>query len=161
MQHVLVSGGILSLGMVAILIATWLYNPRLLLRTYPDDVKAAVPPKTAEENRQFRYIGLASLVILLGIPLASTLLLKQEQGGLSLWDGFLHAFGVFFTFNLVDLLLVDWLLFCWITPSFVVIPGTEGMRGYKNYAMHATAFLKGTILSAIGAGVIALLAVFS
>lgn len=157
MAQTLVSGGILSALMLLLLLGILYYNPRLLLRTYPDDVKAAVPPKTPSEARQFRYLGLLTLALYVGVPLTSTLLLKQE-GPLSLWHGFAHAFGVFFLFNLADLLLLDWLLFCWLTPRFLVIPGTEGMAGYKDYAMHARAFLKGTVLSGVGAMLIALLA---
>jgi hypothetical protein len=59
----------------------------------------------------------------------------------------LRAAGVLFLFNLVDWLILDWLIICTITPSFVVLPGTEGMAGYKNYWMHFKGFLIGTVLS--------------
>ena len=80
--------------------------------------------------------------------------------GMIILDGvilslFLNTFGVVFIFNLVDLLLLDWLMFCFITPSFVIIPGTEGMKGYKDYGYHFRAFLKGTILSVVAGLVIA------
>ncbi|MCJ7739553.1 MAG: nitroreductase, partial [Anaerolineae bacterium] len=68
---------------------------------------------------------------------------------------FLNAFGVAFTFNLVDLLLLDWLMFCTITPRFVVIPGTEGMEAYKDYSYHFKASMIGTILSVVAGLVIA------
>jgi hypothetical protein len=45
----------------------------------------------------------------------------------------LTAFGVVFLFNLVDWLVLDWLILCAITPKFVVLPGTAGMPGYKEY----------------------------
>jgi len=56
---------------------------------------------------------------------------------------------VIFLFNLVDWLVLDWLIICTITPKFVVLPGTQGMAGYKNYAMHFRGFLIGTALSVI------------
>ncbi len=34
-----------------------------------------------------------------------------------------------------------------LTPSFVVIPGTEGMASYKDYMHHLRGFLIGTLLS--------------
>jgi hypothetical protein len=43
------------------------------------------------------------------------------------------AFEVVFIFNLVDWLILDWLIFCVITPRFIIIPGTEGMAGYKDF----------------------------
>lgn len=59
-------------------------------------------------------------------------------------DTFLHSFGILMIFNLVDLLIIDWLIFCWITPRFVVIPSTEGMKGYKDYKIHLRGAMIGT-----------------
>ena len=42
-----------------------------------------------------------------------------------------------------------WLIFCTITPGFVVIPGSEGAEGYKNYGFHFRGFLIGTDFSAV------------
>lgn len=72
---------------------------------------------------------------------------------ISFFPLFFNAFGVVFIFNLVDLLLLDWLLFCFITPNFLIIPGTEGMQAYKDYGYHFRAFLIGTVLS-IAAGLV-------
>jgi hypothetical protein len=62
---------------------------------------------------------------------------------------FLSAAGVIFLFNLVDWLILDWLIVCTITPKFMVLPGTEGMAGYKNYGIHFRGFLIGTILACV------------
>lgn len=60
-------------------------------------------------------------------------------------------------FNLVDLFIIDWLIFCWITPRFVVIPSTEGMKGYKDYIFHLRGAIVGTpfltIISLFVAGI--------
>ncbi len=73
---------------------------------------------------------------------------------ISFFPLFINAFGVAFFFNLVDLLVLDWLLFCFITPGFLVVPGTEGMQAYKDYGYHFRAFLIGTVLSiAAGLGI--------
>jgi hypothetical protein len=45
--------------------------------------------------------------------------------------------------------ILDWLIFCTLTPKFAILPGTEGLAGYKNYAMHFKGFLIGTALSVI------------
>ena len=73
----------------------------------------------------------------------------------SFFQLFLNAFGVVFIFNLVDLLLLDWAIFCYITPAFVVIPGTEGHSAYKDYGFHFRASMIGTILSVVAGLVIA------
>ena len=57
------------------------------------------------------------------------------------------VWGVTMFFNLFDLLIIDWLIVCLITPKFVIIPGTEGNKGYKDYQFHFIGFLKGIIIT--------------
>jgi hypothetical protein len=57
-------------------------------------------------------------------------------------------------FNVFDLVVIDWLVVCLVTPKFVVIPGTEGCAGYKNYAHHARGFAVGMIGSAVWAALV-------
>jgi tetrahydromethanopterin S-methyltransferase subunit B len=61
-------------------------------------------------------------------------------------------------FNLFDLLIADWLVFVKIQPKAIVLPGTEGMAGYKDYAFHFRGFLVGIVFSAVGALVFSLIA---
>lgn len=45
---------------------------------------------------------------------------------------------------------MDWLIFCTITPRFLVIPDTEGNPGYKNYKFHLNGLVgKGLIYAMI------------
>lgn len=154
----------LALSLVA---SAWLLmvlriNPRLMVQDYPKDIQAAVPPKTDAEKRLAMVLGIPFLIILVAVVSWSTWDLKHQLGpSAPFWTLTLHAFGVGSIFNIVDWLVLDWLLFCSITPRFMVIPGTEGMAGYKNYAFHFRGFLIGTALSAvmgllIGAAVYAL-----
>ena len=39
--------------------------------------------------------------------------------------------------------MLDWLLFCTVQPRMMVLPGTEGMAGYRDYRFHFIGFLKG------------------
>ncbi len=160
-SKILLDGALLSiLGSITIL-GILRFNPRLFLQDYPDEIQAAVTPKTDLEKRQSLKTGIPFLLILLAVPFISTLILKRESGEMiSFFTLFLNAFGVAFLFNLVDLLVLDWLLFCYITPGFLVIPGTEGMGEYKDYGYHFRAFLIGTVLSIAGGLVIAGLVVF-
>jgi len=59
--------------------------------------------------------------------------------------------------NLFDLLVFDWLIFCKINPRFMILPGTKGNPAYQDYRYHFIGFLKGTILCIVGAVVISLL----
>ncbi len=136
-----------SLALSLILLAMGLVNPRLMLQDYPKDIQAAVPPKTPAEKRQTLYWGIPFWVCLLGFPLIAALSAKGAH--LGFLEIFLCAAGVLFLSNLVDWLIIDWLIICTMTPKFVVLPGTEGMAGYKNYAMHFRGFLIGTVISVI------------
>lgn len=148
MRRVLMDGGLLSLIATLAFGAIVRYNPRLMINDYPKDIRDAVPAKTAEEKRLSLWLGIPLLLVMLGIPVWSCVLLRRS-GDAGFVDLFVNAFGVGFVFNVVDLVIIDWLVFCLITPALVVIPGTEGMSGYKNYAFHFRAFLKGTVLCAV------------
>src|SRR3954468_11886275 len=66
-------------------------------------------------------------------------------------------FGSPFLAVLVDLVLIDWVVVCGITPAFVVVPGTEGLPGYRNFRHHARGCLVGTAGSAAMAAIVAAL----
>lgn len=57
--------------------------------------------------------------------------------------------------NAINLLIMDWLIFCTIAPKWVVIEGTEGCGGYKDYMYHFKGFLIGCIYTTIMAVIIA------
>jgi hypothetical protein len=87
---------------------------------------------------------------------------KQQVGGtLTYATAFTTLFGEFFLVSMYDLVVLDlWMFYSW-TPKFLVLPGTEGMAGYKDYRPHLKAQLtKGTLLLAILAAVLALVPVY-
>ena len=143
------------------LLSLVLYNPRLMLQDYPPAIKAVVPPKTDAEKRQSTWLGLPFILVLFIFPIYATFVFQEltgsEQGFLSLW---LYAFGIAFAFNLWDWLVLDWLIFCTLTPKQFVIPGSEGHPAYKDYFFHFRGFLIGTVFSAVmglvGAGIVAI-----
>ena len=99
------------------------------------------------------------LGLLLGPPIASALLWRTATlGSHSFGELFAYAFGVLFIFNLVDLLILDWIIVCWIRPRWVILPGT-GHIGIPNpYLHHFKEFLLGTAgLGIIGFAIAALL----
>jgi hypothetical protein len=146
----IIDGGIFSAIASLYLFVILYINPRLFLQDYPEDIQRAVPQKSSEERRLSILLGTPFLILLFVGPLVSTLSFSHQSGGeLSYLAASFHAFSVVFIFNLVDWLVLDWLIFCTITPSFLVIPGTEGMAGYKDYAFHFRAFRVGTVLSII------------
>jgi hypothetical protein len=158
-RHMLIDGAILSLLASLYLMAVLWFNPRLFLQDYPAPIQSAVPPKTEQEKRLSLILGLPFLLLLLVAPLLSTLaFVHGSEGGVPFLAAFFHAFGVVFTFNIVDWLVLDWVVFCTLTPQFLVIPGSEGMAAYKDYFYHFRAFLLGTVLSLGGGMLIAAVA---
>lgn len=133
-------------NILACLSLLWLVakNPRYMMQDYPPEITADIPERTAEEKQAAMRYGLPFLLILGGFPLFIGLVFKfiGPVGYIELW---LRIFILMFSFNLVDLVILDWIIFCWLTPSFMVLPGTEGHPGYKNYRFHFIGFLKGML----------------
>lgn len=146
---ILVDGLIISLVASACLLLIMSINPRIMLHDYPAAIQAKVPPKTEKEKQLSYWLGIPFILILFIGPLISTLLVAEQLGSqfFLLW---LHASGVIFIFNVFDWLILDWLIFCTITPKIMVIPGSEGMQEYKDYRFHFIGFLKGAIFSLLG-----------
>lgn len=140
---------VLLLGLV-------LYNPRLMLQDYPPAIRAIVPPKTDAEKRQSILLGMPFLLALLILPFVFVFRLEET----SFLGLFLHAFGVVWVFNLWDWLVLDWLLFCTITPKQMIIPGSEGHPAYKDYAFHFRGFLIGTVFSLMMGLIVAVVGIF-
>ncbi len=152
-MHPLLSNILISSLIISIIASFWLIfilwmNPRIFLHDYPPGIQAKVPPKHEEEKKLSIWLGIPFILFLIIAPFFSTLAVRVQLGK-QFWILWLSASGVFFIFNLVDWLILDWLIFCTITPAFLVIPGSEGMPEYKDYRFHFIGFLKGTLISII------------
>lgn len=139
LSRILLDGGLLAIVGGIYILAVVAFNPRLILNEgdLPPDILAAVPPKTEKEKRLAFILGTPFLIGIIAVPLVSTLQFRQQAGGdVAFLSLFLHPFFVLMIFNLFDLLVLDLLLLCTITPRFMVVPGTEGFAGYKDYSFH-------------------------
>ena len=151
---ILIDGAILSSLASLWLMLALRVNPRIFLHDYPAKIQEKVPKKTRAERRLSFVFGVPFMLLLLLGPFFSTLSLKEHVTP-QFWALWLNAAGVVFVFNVVDWLILDWLLFCTLTPHFLVIPGSEGMAEYKYYGFHFRAFLHGIIYSVLGGLIIA------
>jgi len=102
------------------------------------------------------------LAVLLGIVAMSFLGVRTNAGGdIPFLAAFIHLFVMFTVFNLLDWLVLDWLIVVTIRPSFIILPGTEGLAGYEDYGFHFRGFLIGIMItfvtSLLVAGVVAAL----
>lgn len=151
--RLLIHGAIYSTIASIVLLVGMAINPRFYLQDYPEPIQKMVPPKTEKEKKQGIWVGLAFMLVLLGGNLLSTWLVKQAEPNATYWQLAMHAFGISFFFNLVDLVILDWLLFCTVQPAFMIIPGTESAQaykaGYKDYMYHFRAALTGAAISLV------------
>ena len=77
---------------------------------------------------------------------------SQRPASIPAISKFAYAFGVFLIFNLVDLLIPDWLIVCWLKPHWVILAGTEHIAIPNPYLHHFKEFLMGTA----GLGIVSL-----
>jgi hypothetical protein len=157
---IMLDGGLFSIVGGIYILAMMRLNPRLFLNKgdMPPDILAAVPPKTDDEKRQALILGIPFLIGIIAVPFVSTLQFRQQTG----IDGrflhlFLHPFAILTIFNLFDLLILDLLLFCRITPRFMVVPGSEGLAGYKDFGFHLRQHARSVPFMALGALLIAMI----
>jgi hypothetical protein len=146
-------GSLLSVVASTYLLVLMRANPRIFVRHYPVEIREIVPPKSEKERRRSIFLGL-----LIGAPFASALLWRTVTlRSHSFWELFAYAFGVLFIFNIVDLLIIDWLVVCWWKPLWVILPGTEHIVISNPYLHHFKGFLVGTVgLVFVGLAVAAL-----
>jgi hypothetical protein len=103
---------------------------------YPPDIQEAVGSVDVPIGQKI-VAATVSLCIIVGVALYSSAKLRRRNGGeLSFLAAFIHSALLLFSFAVWDLLVLDWLIFATIQPDFIVIPGTEGLAGYKDYWFH-------------------------
>jgi uncharacterized protein len=123
------------------LYATLAYNPRMWLHRMPPEVLAKVTGKTPEEKHTFIYFALPFLFWLFGYPIFY--ILQQEANFMA---NFLTLCAFFAGFAAWDTLVLDLLIFCKLTPHFIIIPGTV-REDYSNMIYHLRSGAKGVLMS--------------
>jgi hypothetical protein len=155
-SHALFYGGVLSAVMAALVLGLLRINPEILLKDYPPDIQEKYGPMSERSKRQRIPVAIVLGAVVLGIVIASFAAVREQRGGnISFLTAFVHLFVMFSVFNVVDLLLLDWLVVA-IGPRWVVLPGTEGSAGYKDYWFHFRGFLIGIVLILAASGLMAL-----
>ncbi|HSH80746.1 MAG TPA: hypothetical protein VLA19_19635, partial [Herpetosiphonaceae bacterium] len=154
----LTDGGILSTLLGAIMLSAARYNPEIWLNGYPPAIRQKVGPMSPRARRQGTLLIIPFMAIFFGLLVYSNLKLRKQNGGnLSFLAAFLNAYVVFMTFNLFDLVVLNYLIFIKLRPDFVVLPGTGGMEAYDDINFHLMAFLKGIGLGVVPSLIIAVL----
>ncbi|NIP57785.1 MAG: hypothetical protein GWM92_06045 [Gemmatimonadetes bacterium] len=159
MGHLLTHALLWGLGLGAFLTVAFLgllrLDPEMWLGDYPPDIQERFGPVGEKAGRQRLLLGIPVMTVALAVVVLGTIDFARTGPSVpGFLDVALHTFVFLMVFNVVDLVLIDWLIVVWMRPEWVVLPGTEGMEGYGDYEFHFRAFLKGTV----GIGVVSVLA---
>jgi len=153
----LIYGLVLGVLVAAVLFVLGRRLPReALLRGYPPDVRTRIGPIGGGSGQARLGTAMLFLPILLGTLAAGLLRLADVLGD----DfGFVPAavctFAMLTAFNLFDLVVLDWLVFVWLRPSFVVLPGTGSAPRWGDMGFHARGFGRGVIVALILSPIVA------
>lgn len=155
----LLHGSYLSLALGALIFGSLFYDPESWLGDYPPDIRSAFGSMSPRARRHQRITGALFAVVLVGGSTAGVrafLAATEAVGDAPPGYGaiFLYVLVVLTTFNVVDLVAIDGLLI-WLQPRRLVLPGTEGMAGYRDVAFHVRGFFIGLFGSIVAAGVVA------
>ena len=130
-------------------------NPRFELKSYPKSITDIVPKQTPHEKKMFLRLAIPILVVIVTY-LGYSMITTYQDSYYTFGILFLHLLIIFLIANLVDLFIMDWLIFCTIKPAFMRMPGTDKNHvGYRDYKYHFIGFLKGSVISVAAAALAA------
>ena len=155
--HGLFFGFVLSLLLTLVFLGAVYLNGEIMLNDYPPDVKKAYgeekDPKTRGQRRIFSLLFLGALFGTITWSVVS--ISRNSSEPLTFLPLFALILVEILAFNVWDLLLIDWLVFNTLQPKFIILPGTEGLPGYKDYRFHFRGFLTGVLFSFVSSLVLA------
>ena len=145
-QLILIDGTLLTLFFSVFVVGSIIWNPRLWLQDFPADIQAMIPSKTDEEKRQTLIMSIPFFVILFGGFGITAARYGDENG---FWALVLHIYLIWQVINVFDLLIIDWCGMMLVDPMNPPLPGTEGAKGYRNFAFHLIGFIKGSVMGVV------------
>ena len=143
-------GVALSLVLTGIMIMIGVIELDMFVGDYPPNIKQKYGPMSPRSARLRPYLSSLFFIPALIIPLVGLSALRAELGYVPFIPAFVFSAVALLVFNTYDLIVLDWLFFCTIQPRQMVLPGTEGMAGYRDYRSHFIGFLKGLGFCAAG-----------
>ena len=158
--NALLFGGILSVILSVVMLVSFAIAPDMWVGDYPPDIQeryGEMSPRGKRYRPLIAVLFFGAILIVVALSIARLRALAPVEVGFL--GTAVSTFIVLMTFNIYDLLIADWLVFVTIQPKQIILPGTEGMAGYKDYAFHFRGFLVGILFCAGGAIIIAIVAV--
>ncbi len=151
-----VIGAVLSAVLTILIVVSLMINKEMWLQDYPPDVKAKWGPMSEKAKRQRLAFAIPFFGLMIGAMVYAVIrleaLLATPPSFLAIFVSIVIVFGLF---NLVDAVIIDWLILVVLWPGLGVLPGTEGMAGYKDTRLWTINLLKGFILAPIAGALVA------
>jgi hypothetical protein len=119
--------GLHSLVLGVMMAVSLAMAPDMWVGDYPPDIRERYGQMSARAARLRPFVAVPFFLAILVIPLLSLARLESEVGSVPFLPALASSFLTLLTFNLFDLLVADWLVFCTLQPRWIVLPGTEGM----------------------------------
>jgi hypothetical protein len=158
-QTGLIYGAVLGGTMAVLTLVTLWWNAEILLREYPPDIRQAHGPMSRRARRQHIVASVVFVAVFVGILVASYRYLAVTSGGrYTFRAAWVHAAVMLTTLNLIDLIVVDWLIGIRLRPRMLILPGTEGLAGYDDVRFHVRGFVIGLAVTLAASPIIAALA---
>lgn len=138
-------GLILSVVMSAIILASLYINPEMWLHDAPPEVQAKHGPMSETAKRQRVWLASSMFVVLIGsVALSIVQLIGIAGTQLTFLKLFVHLFVMLMFFNVVDLLVIDWLIVERIRPGRLASSRLGALMTERYDWFHFQGFLKGT-----------------
>ncbi len=157
LRAALTCGLVLSVALTALSVISGAIALDMFVDKYPPDVRQKYGPMSAKAARLRPYAAALLFITILGIPMLGLLALHAEINSVSFLPALVFSGIALLVFNTFDLIILDWLFFCTIQPQAMILPGTEGLAGYRDYRFHFIGFLKGLGFTLVGSLLIAIL----
>lgn len=127
-------------------------NPVSQITSYPSAIRKRVEslPQYKNSLSQTKKKSIVRKIVGTLVAVIFLALLAYFSGKTTFISVFIHVFVLFFTVNMYDLIVLDFLIFP--NSKKVIIPGTEDMIAeYKNPLHHIKGACKGTLIGVVAA----------
>lgn len=151
-------GGLLSVLLSSmVMISIWI-NPEMWLHDAPKEVQEKHGPMSAKARRQRAMFVVPFFAVVIGVPWWALDQLPNVTGQpYTFGTVFTTLIVMFMLFNLVDLVIIDWLIVELWRPSFLRRGRLGELMTKRYYLFHFIGFCKGsvglTLVSLLVAGV--------
>lgn len=133
-------------------------NAEMILNDYPPDIREKYGAMSEATRKQANLMMLPLLATLGLVVVLGLGQLREISGALTFIETLIVSTVIFQMWNLLDLILLDWFLLMTLKPKFMILPGTEGLAGYRDYGFHFKKFLNGIVFTFILALVVTVIA---